>query len=55
MQPVTEDVKEHGEFALKDEALTKAKAEISCQLKEYQDLLNIRLALDIEIFTYRKL
>ncbi|XP_019951656.1 keratin, type II cytoskeletal 8-like [Paralichthys olivaceus] len=36
-------------------ALQKAKQDMARQLKEYQELMNIKLGLDIEISTYRKL
>jgi basic type II keratin len=55
---------QQGEAALTDarckqtgleEALQKAKQDMACLLKEYQEVMNSKLGLDIEIATYRRL
>lgn len=58
------EAEQQGEVALNDAkcklaeleaALQKAKQDMACLVKEYQEVLNSKLGLDIEIATYRRL
>ncbi|XP_023275953.1 keratin, type II cytoskeletal 8-like [Seriola lalandi dorsalis] len=43
------------DIAKLEEALRRAKQDLAGQIREHQELMNLKLALDIEIATYRKL
>ncbi|XP_061637282.1 keratin, type II cytoskeletal cochleal-like [Phyllopteryx taeniolatus] len=58
------EAEDRGELAVKDaktrikdleEALQKAKQDMARQIHEYQEVMNLKLTLDIEIATYKKL
>ncbi|XP_012887871.1 PREDICTED: keratin, type II cuticular Hb1-like [Dipodomys ordii] len=64
LQAAVSQSEQQGEAALTDArsklaelegALQKAKQDMACLLKEYQEVMNSKLGLDIEIATYRRL
>ncbi|XP_057557752.1 keratin, type II microfibrillar, component 5 isoform X1 [Hippopotamus amphibius kiboko] len=64
LEAAVAEAEQQGEAALSDakcklagleEALQKAKQDMACLVKEYQEVMNSKLGLDIEIATYRHL
>ncbi|ELK35330.1 Keratin, type II cuticular Hb5 [Myotis davidii] len=64
LEAAVAEAEQQGEAAINDArcklaeleaALQKAKQDMACLLKEYQEVMNSKLGLDIEIATYRRL
>lgn len=64
MEDQIKEVERSGEEAVLDakeqiksleDALQKAKHKMTRHIRDYQELMNVKLALDIEIATYKKL
>ncbi|XP_016056804.1 PREDICTED: keratin, type II cuticular Hb5 isoform X1 [Miniopterus natalensis] len=64
LEAAVAEAEQQGEAAISDArcklaeleaALQKAKQDMACLLKEYQEVMNSKLGLDIEIATYRRL